>query len=94
MVAGGTLGGVLRHPDPPLSDGVITLRAKARADIPALVAICADPEIPRWTRVPSPYTPEDAGNPATTQSATQPATAPSPPPALPGRSPGTPPVER
>ena len=27
MLAGGTLRGVLRHPDPPLSDGEITLRA-------------------------------------------------------------------
>jgi RimJ/RimL family protein N-acetyltransferase len=60
MVAGGTLGVMLRHPDPPLSDGVITLRAKSMRDVDALVAICADPEIPRWTRVPSPYTPEDA----------------------------------
>jgi RimJ/RimL family protein N-acetyltransferase len=51
---------VLRHPDPPLSDGVITLRAKTGDDVDALVAICSDPEIPRWTRVPSPYTAEDA----------------------------------
>ena len=28
--------------------------------MPAIVAACSDPEIPRWTRVPSPYTPEDA----------------------------------
>jgi RimJ/RimL family protein N-acetyltransferase len=51
---------VLRHPDPPLSDGVITLRAKTRHDIDALVAICSDPAIPRWTRVLSPYTRDDA----------------------------------
>jgi RimJ/RimL family protein N-acetyltransferase len=51
---------MLRHPDPPLSDGVITLRPKGREDIDALVAICHDPEISRWTRVPSPYTREDA----------------------------------
>jgi RimJ/RimL family protein N-acetyltransferase len=60
MVAGGTLGTMLRHPEPPLSDGVITLRAKSRADVDALVAICSDPDIPRWTRVPRPYTREDA----------------------------------
>jgi RimJ/RimL family protein N-acetyltransferase len=42
-------------PDPPLTDGVVTLRAYAEADVPALVAICQDPEIPRWTLVPSPY---------------------------------------
>ena len=60
MLAGGTLGGVLRHPDPPLSDGVVTLRAKARADVDALTAACQDPEIPRWTRVPVPYRRADA----------------------------------
>ena len=30
------------------------------ADVPALTRACQDPEIPRWTRVPRPYTPEDA----------------------------------
>src|SRR3954449_6992290 len=52
--------GMLHHPDPPLSDGVITLRPKRREDIDALVAVCQDPEISRWTRVPSPYTRADA----------------------------------
>jgi RimJ/RimL family protein N-acetyltransferase len=42
-------------PDPPLSDGVVALRAYTDADVPALVEICQDPEIPRWTLVPSPY---------------------------------------
>jgi RimJ/RimL family protein N-acetyltransferase len=60
MLAGGTLRGVLRHPDPPLSDGVVTLRAKARTDVDALTAACQDPEIPRWTRVPVPYRRADA----------------------------------
>ena len=60
MLAGGTLSSVLRHPDPPLSDGVITLRAKARTDVDALTAACQDPEIPRWTLVPFPYRREDA----------------------------------
>ena len=60
MLAGGTLRGVLRHPDPPLSDGVITLRAKARTDVDALTAACQDPEIPRWTLVPVPYRRADA----------------------------------
>ncbi len=60
MLAGGTLRGMLRHPDPPLSDGVITLRAKGRGDLDALVAICQDPAISHWTRVPSPYTREEA----------------------------------
>jgi RimJ/RimL family protein N-acetyltransferase len=60
MLAGGTLPGVLRHPDPPLGDGVITLRAKTGADVDALTAVCQDPEIPRWTRVPVPYRRADA----------------------------------
>ena len=60
MLAGGTLEGVLRHPDPPLADAAIALRAKTRHDVDRLVAICQDPAISRWTRVPSPYTREDA----------------------------------
>jgi len=60
MLAGGRLRGVLRYPDPPLTDGVITLRAKRRDDVDALVAACQDPEIPRWTRVPQHYGREDA----------------------------------
>jgi RimJ/RimL family protein N-acetyltransferase len=45
---------------PRLTDGVIGLRALEERDVPAIVAACADPEIPRWTRVPRPYTREDA----------------------------------
>jgi len=45
---------------PTLSDGEIVVRPLARGDIPDIVAACSDPEIPRWTRVPSPYTREDA----------------------------------
>jgi RimJ/RimL family protein N-acetyltransferase len=45
---------------PTLSDGVVGLRAMRQSDIPAMVAACQDPEISRWTRVPSPYTREDA----------------------------------
>lgn len=46
----------LRLPDPPLGDGDIVLRAWRLSDVPALAAACQDPEIPRWTVVPSPYT--------------------------------------
>jgi RimJ/RimL family protein N-acetyltransferase len=60
MLAGGRLRGMLRHPDPPLGDDVITLRAKTRDDADALVRICQDPAIPRWTRVPVPYRRRDA----------------------------------
>ena len=39
---------------------MVKLRPWREEDIPALVEVCQDPEIPRWTRVPSPYTEEDA----------------------------------
>jgi RimJ/RimL family protein N-acetyltransferase len=37
-----------------LSDGVVTLRPLRREDADAVVAHLQDPEIPRWTRIPSP----------------------------------------
>jgi RimJ/RimL family protein N-acetyltransferase len=49
-----------RRPSSPLSDGAITLRAWRETDVPAIVAICADPDVARFTRVPSPYTEQDA----------------------------------
>jgi RimJ/RimL family protein N-acetyltransferase len=45
---------------PTLRDGDLVLRPKRLEDIDALVAACQDPEIPRWTFVPSPYTRADA----------------------------------
>jgi RimJ/RimL family protein N-acetyltransferase len=46
----------LELPDPPLSDGVVTLRGFRESDVQALFEACQDPEIPRWTiRVPWPY---------------------------------------
>ena len=36
------------------------MRPLAPSDVPAIVAACQDPEIPRWTGLPSPYTREDA----------------------------------
>jgi RimJ/RimL family protein N-acetyltransferase len=45
---------------PTLSDGEVGVRPLTSADIPDIVAACSDPEIPRWTRVPSPYMREDA----------------------------------
>lgn len=38
----------------------LVLRAPTEADIDAIEAACQDPEIPRWTTVPSPYTREHA----------------------------------
>jgi RimJ/RimL family protein N-acetyltransferase len=39
---------------------VVTLRRWREDDVPAVATICQDPEIPRWTSVPSPYGEEDA----------------------------------
>jgi RimJ/RimL family protein N-acetyltransferase len=43
-----------------LEDDEIRLRPFTDEDVPAIVTACQDPEIPRWTRVPAPYTHEDA----------------------------------
>jgi RimJ/RimL family protein N-acetyltransferase len=45
---------------PTLRDGDLTLRPKRPEDVDAITAACQDPEIPRWTFVPSPYTRADA----------------------------------
>jgi RimJ/RimL family protein N-acetyltransferase len=45
---------------PTLRAGDLVLRRKTPGDAEALVAACQDPEIPRWTLVPSPYTRADA----------------------------------
>src|SRR6188768_2744409 len=50
----------LRPPSPPLRDDAIVLRTWTLDDVPAVEAACQDPEIPRWTTVPSPYTEDDA----------------------------------
>ena len=50
----------LPHPDPPLTDDVVTLREWTLDDVPAVTQACQDPEIPRWTTVPTPYTEADA----------------------------------
>ena len=41
---------------PRLDDGVVALRPPSAADVDAITEACQDAEIPRWTRVPSPYT--------------------------------------
>ena len=43
-----------------LRDGDLVLRARRPSDAEAITAACQDPEIPRWTSVPSPYTLADA----------------------------------
>lgn len=51
---------VLAVPD--LRDDVIRLRPPAEGDIDAITAACQDPAIPRFTRVPDPYTRNDAAD--------------------------------
>jgi RimJ/RimL family protein N-acetyltransferase len=51
----------LTPPEPPLSDGVVTLRPFSLADVPSVTEACQDREISRWTaQIPWPYTEEDA----------------------------------
>lgn len=44
----------------PFTDGVVALRRWEQDDIPSLTKLVADPEVPRWTGIPSPYTKRDA----------------------------------
>ena len=46
----------LLKPTAAKSDGVIRLRPPEERDARRIAQICADPEIARWTNVPSPYT--------------------------------------
>jgi RimJ/RimL family protein N-acetyltransferase len=50
---------ILAPPSVPLSDGVVMLRAYRSEDRDLVVAALQDPEMPRWTSVPSPYRPAD-----------------------------------
>jgi RimJ/RimL family protein N-acetyltransferase len=43
-----------------ITAGRIMLRPWSPSDVDAVAAICQDPEIQRWTTVPSPYTREDS----------------------------------
>ena len=47
-------------PERRLTDGTVRLRPWREGDVSDLVEACRDPEIPRWTVVPSPYSPGDA----------------------------------
>lgn len=38
-----------------ISDGEVRLRLLVEGDLPAMIEALQDPQIPRWTRVPSPY---------------------------------------
>jgi RimJ/RimL family protein N-acetyltransferase len=52
--------GPIPLPEPPLANGDLALRPWRPQDVPAIVAACQDPEIPKWTLVPSPYSDDDA----------------------------------
>jgi len=47
-------------PDPPLSDGRVTLRGWRLFDVPQIVAMCSEPDVIRFTSVPVPYDADDA----------------------------------
>ncbi|WP_413450201.1 GNAT family N-acetyltransferase [Georgenia phoenicis] len=44
----------------PLHDGDLTLTVPTAADVDRITEVCQDPEVQRWTVVPSPYRREDA----------------------------------
>ena len=50
----------LSYPDPPLAEGEIGLRPWREADLGVIAALCRDPDVARFTRVPDPYTDADA----------------------------------
>ena len=49
----------IRLPGAPLTAGPTTLRPWRDGDLTALVSLCRDPDIVRWTRVPANYTEAD-----------------------------------
>jgi RimJ/RimL family protein N-acetyltransferase len=50
----------LSYPDPPLAEGEIGLRPWREEDLGVIAALCRDPDVARFTRVPDPYTDADA----------------------------------
>lgn len=52
--------GFFTKPEHPFGDEFITLRTFTLSDSDDIVALCQDPEIPRWTTVPTPYGVNDA----------------------------------
>jgi ribosomal-protein-alanine N-acetyltransferase len=49
----------IRYPKPLLADDAVALRPWVAADLEALVAICHDPDVARFTPLPAPYTDAD-----------------------------------
>jgi RimJ/RimL family protein N-acetyltransferase len=50
----------LAPPDPPLTDGVVTLRSWRNSDAASITRLFQDDDALRWTRAPSPYREGDA----------------------------------
>jgi RimJ/RimL family protein N-acetyltransferase len=51
---------LLPAPEVGLSDGSVLLRPWREGDVPQLVEAANDPEVPKWTAAPDPYTEADA----------------------------------
>ena len=51
---------MISPPDPPLADDVVVLRPFSLADVDRVTEACQDPDIQRFTTVPSPYRRADA----------------------------------
>jgi RimJ/RimL family protein N-acetyltransferase len=49
-------------PDPPLTDGVVVLRAARESDLPGLLEDGSDAETRRWVNVPDPYDEREAAD--------------------------------
>ncbi len=47
-------------PAPPLADDLVCLRPFREEDVPHVTRACRDPQVQRYTRVPSPYCEDDA----------------------------------
>jgi len=47
--------GVIEFAAGGIDDGVVRLRLRSNADVPALIEACRDPAVVRWTRVPEDY---------------------------------------
>jgi RimJ/RimL family protein N-acetyltransferase len=54
------VAGEIEFPVEGIAEGEIRLRLVAEADLPGITELVQDPEIPRWTRIPSPYSAHDA----------------------------------
>jgi RimJ/RimL family protein N-acetyltransferase len=52
--------GLLQPPELPLTDGVVVLRLLREEDVAPMITHCRDPQMQRWTTVPTSYEEKDA----------------------------------